>query len=145
MERTIVFLMCLLCAGCWRGDKPTPKFEPGQVWQYKTRPDEEASKLTVVKVDPDEKLGSIVHVQIKDLAIKNPKARGGYERELPLVHFSEKALGASVTTMDSTGPVPTGWDERYKHWKAAFEKGETGVWSAPVAEAIASLERVYGN
>ena len=44
-------------------------FAPGQVWTYKTRPGEEASRIIVCRVETDPKLGEIVHIHVNGLQI----------------------------------------------------------------------------
>ena len=34
------------------------RFQPGQVWQYNTRPGEESSRITIAKVEAHPKLGA---------------------------------------------------------------------------------------
>jgi len=38
------------------------KFHIGQVWKYKTRPNEEQSTLTILRIESLPKLGVIVHI-----------------------------------------------------------------------------------
>lgn len=48
-------------------------FKAGQVWSYHTRPGEEESKVTILKIEEDDKLGVIVHIAINDLNMKSPE------------------------------------------------------------------------
>lgn len=46
------------------------KYEPGQVWSYHTRPGEEASRLTVLRVEPYGKPGDLaVHVRVDGVSV----------------------------------------------------------------------------
>ena len=49
----------------------------GQVWEYKTRPGEEASRIYIAKIDENEKLGRIFHIYIDGLTIKNKHTDAG--------------------------------------------------------------------
>lgn len=49
----------------------------GQIWEYKTREGEGASRLYIVHIDEHEKLGKIYHIFVEGVAIKNPHIGGG--------------------------------------------------------------------
>jgi hypothetical protein len=44
---------------------------PGQIWTYKTRPAEADSHLTILKRETHPKLGTIVHISVDGLRMKN--------------------------------------------------------------------------
>src|ERR1700730_2019737 len=48
-----------------------PKFVPGQVWKYKNRSHEDASTLTILKVESLPTTGTIVHIRIDKVRIDN--------------------------------------------------------------------------
>ncbi len=54
------------------------QFAPGQVWRYKTRSGEEASRVIIGRIEKSPKIGTIVHVKLTGLQIKNPDAPGGH-------------------------------------------------------------------
>jgi hypothetical protein len=67
---TVVSSLCWRIGGVAQDRKcltPTsaedPKFKPGQVWSYKTRPGEERSTITILRVESSPKLGMIVHIE----------------------------------------------------------------------------------
>lgn len=121
------------------------RFQPGQIWKYKTRRGEESSRLTIAKVESNPKLGTIVHIQIKDVAIKSPTAPGGVSKVISHLPYAEQSLIESVTTMDKDTVSPTGWEEGYKQWKSAFDVGKAGIWSIPVSEAVSAMEQVLSK
>lgn len=121
------------------------RFQPGQVWQYKTRPGEEASRLTIAKVESHPKLGTIVHIQIKDVAIKSPTAPGGVSKLISHLPYAEQSLTDSVTTMEKDSVSPTDWEAGYEQWKSAFGAGDGGVWTIPVAEAVSAMEQAINK
>lgn len=96
------------------------RFEPGQVWTYHTRPGEEESRLTIVKVEPHDKLGTIVHIQVNGIAQKPPPARG-LNSVIHHMPFAEEAIGRSVIELAaSDAPVPplplrrvTAWGKKH--------------------------------
>ena len=151
MLRSIIWLTCLVAIGCSRGsdqqEKAAPKsrFQPGQIWQYKTRPGEESSRLTIAKVESNPKLGTIVHIQVKDVAIKSAKAPGGLSKIISHLPFAEQALIDSVTVMEKDNGNPTGWEDGYKQWKSAFDAGKGGIWSITVSEAVSSMEQILSK
>jgi len=121
------------------------RFQPGQIWQYNTRPGEESSRITIAKVEAHPKLGTIIHVQVKDVAIKSSKAPDGVSRVVSHLPFSEQALDKSVTAKEKDGAAPTGWEEGYGQWKSAVDSGKGGIWTIPVSEAIGSLEQILSK
>src|SRR4051794_1654276 len=116
------------------------RFEPGQVWSYHARPGEEASRLTVVKVEPHDKLGTIVHIRVDGVAQKTP---GGVSRVIRHMPFAEEAIAGSVVELLASGaPVPASYEEGYRIWKEAFDEGKAGVFTVTVAESITFCEGV---
>lgn len=92
-----------------------PKFVPGQVWAYKTRPGEESSTLTILRVEKTPKLGTIVHLRIDRVHFSN--CTGGPSPEV-IEHapFTRAALEASVTMkVNSVFQVPA-YDAGYQDW-----------------------------
>jgi hypothetical protein len=88
---------------------------PGQVWSYKTRPGEESSTLTILRVEKTPKLGTIVHLRIDRVHFSN--CTGGPSPEV-IEHapFTRAALEASVTMkVNSVTQVPA-YDAGYKDW-----------------------------
>jgi hypothetical protein len=115
-------------------------FSEGQVWQYRTRPHEASSTVQICKVESDPKLGEVFHISIRDLRIKNPRAPGGFTGEMQHAPVSRQTLQASVTKLVGTSPVGSGYREGYATWRKAFEQGNAGVFSVPVAEIVGGIE-----
>ena len=122
------------------------KYEPGQVWTYRTRPGEEGSRLTVVKVEAHDKLGAIVHIRVDAVAQKNPHAPGGVSRVIHHMPFTADAIDRSVVELVESGvPVPASFGEGYRLWKEAFDAGKGGVWTITVAESISACEEILAR
>jgi hypothetical protein len=123
------------------------KYEPGQVWTYRTRSGEEGSRLTVVKVEAhNKKLGAIVHVRIDGVAQKNPHAPEGVSLVIRHMPFAEAAIDRSVVELVESGvPVPADFEEGYRHWKQACDAGKGGVWTITVAESISACEEALAR
>jgi hypothetical protein len=151
MLRNLCWLTCLVAIGCSRGSDqqekaiPMSRFQSGQVWQYKTRPGEESSRLTIAKVESNPKLGTIVHIQVTDVAIKSTKAPGGVSKVIYHLPFAEQALTDSVTVMEKGSVTPAGWEDGYKQWKSAYDAGKGGIWSITVSEAVTSMEQILSK
>ena len=67
-------------------------FKVGQIWEYKTRPSEEASRLYIVKIESWPNGEKIFHIYADKLKIKNPMLSGGFQTVLPHAPVSEKTL-----------------------------------------------------
>jgi hypothetical protein len=114
------------------------KYHPGQVWDYKTRPSEPLSTLTILKVSTP--LGeTIVHIAIDDVHITD---LSGEEIAHSITHapITPEALDRSVTELvRESGPIPD-FAEGYADWKADWDKEEGGVFIATVAEVVTLME-----
>ena len=124
-------------------------FSVGQVWKYKTRPDESDSRLTIVSIDHDDpEYGDIVHIYVSELNIPNPSAPGGKTVFISHLPYLSDALAQSVTELDSQhDDVERALEqfeatqEGYRLWKRAFENSEAGVFTNPVADAIGFVQK----
>jgi hypothetical protein len=122
------------------------RFKPGQVWIYHTRPGEEDSRLMVIKVEPHDKLGTIVHIRVEGVAQTNPHAPLGVSRVINHMPFAAEAIGKSVIELTASDvPVPTSFEEGYGFWKEAFDKGKAGVFTITVAESITLCEGILNK
>jgi hypothetical protein len=122
------------------------RFKPGQVWTYHTRPGEEDSRLLVVKVEPHDKLGTIVHIRVEGVAQKNPHAPEGVSSVIHHMPFAAEAISKSVIELTASDvPVPTSFEEGYGIWKEAFDQGKAGVFTITVAESITFCEGILNK
>ena len=118
----------------------TGKYRVGQIWKFTPRPGEEGATLTVVRVESSPGLGVIVHVSIKGVHIKSPRAPGGFTDTLQHAPFSEEAITKSVTAfVGETRNLPA-FEEGYREWRKVFDAGTGGVFTITVAEAVAVAE-----
>lgn len=114
-------------------------FRAGQEWAYRTRPGEESSTLTVLRVERSAEPGVIVHVAIAGLDIRNPASPAQPIREIGHLPMSEAAVRRSVTRkLRDDAPLPD-FEEGYRTWRRAYDSGEGGIFSIPVAEAVAAI------
>lgn len=120
-------------------------FEPGQTWAYATRASEERSRIVVCLVEPHADLGEIVHIHINELNFKNKHAATGVSSKIEHMPYSANALRESGITLDgSVGQIPD-ITEGYQQWKTEFDKGDAGVWSIPVSEAVEYMEQTLNQ
>lgn len=106
------------------------KFRAGQVWNWKTPPDQTTAKLIVLRVEDGGKLGTIVHVALSGVTYGNGQTK------IQHIPFAESAVEQSVTTLErESGSIPD-FSEGYGIWREAFNAGKAGVFSITVAEAF---------
>jgi hypothetical protein len=93
------------------------KYRPGQVWDYKTRPSEPLSTLTILKVWTTRLDKTVVHIAIDDVHITDLT---GEEIAHCISHVPifQEALDRSVTKLvKESGPIPD-FAEAYADWEA---------------------------
>ena len=119
-----------------------PKYQPGQVWRYKTRPGEERSTLTVLRV---EAVGAkrIVHIRVDNIRLKN--CFGGEEpNKIEHMPFSREALDQSVIAKVRTVPVPD-FESGYAEWRTAWDGGKAGFYTVTVSEAVEVAQKTFSK
>jgi hypothetical protein len=121
-----------------------PKYQPGQVWKYHTRPAETGSRATILRVDLTPSQGYVVHVALDGLTIKSPQSSDGMAKTISHLPFSEAAIDKSVTELDHIGPVPE-YREGYQTWRDAFDHHKAGVWTVSVADAVTAMESILSG
>ncbi len=142
-------LFAMLLVGCGRESSEhepkmkESKYKIGQAWNYNTRKGEEESRIFIVRSDPDEKLGTIYHIYVDGLRIKNPHSASGSQDYLPHSPVSEKTLDDSVTSLaiENTSDLPD-VSEGYKTWKEAFDNGQGGIFTIPVSQIVQYIEDI---
>jgi len=137
-------LLTAAVVGCSKSEKKTmftdtdkSEFKVGQVWNYRTRPGEEASTIVVLKVETAPGWKTIVHVGVTGLKIKTSK---GIQDTIPHMPFDEAAVKKSVTTKVSDNGKLTDFQEGYGLWREAASSGKGGVFAISVAEAATTVE-----
>ena len=117
---------------------PNVKYREGQVWEYQTRPVDKGSLLRIQKIElihianKDE---AVYHVSVIGLRLPGAPEAGGELQHIPV---SEAALDASVTRLAPTNgafPDPTAGI-------AEWRKANGGVFTIPVADIVASIEKM---
>jgi len=116
------------------------KYQVGQVWDYKTRKGEKDSYLTILKIEEYPKAGIVVHVAIDNVSINGPKTGEYYGHTISHMPFSPEALDKSLTDLKESNSTLPEFEGGYDDWKEQFDKGNAGVFSVTVAEAIGFIE-----
>ena len=112
-------------------------YHPGQVWQYRTRDDEPNSRLTVLRVENLPELGTVVHVRIDGVRLRN--CAGGPEPDtIQHMPFTKDAFARSVTKLLKDGSkIPT--LDGYDQWR----RDCGGVYTITVAQAVNLAEFTF--
>jgi hypothetical protein len=136
------------CRSPWRGSSSggrryaMSRFAAGQLWDYHTRPSDDGSRIRVLRVDVTPHAGVIVHIAVEGVWLPNPNG----ERSATIIGFmpvAEASLEQSVTQLveeDATFVPAADFVEGYQEWKQAFDAGQAGIWTTPVARAMQGLE-----
>ena len=124
-------------------DTTESKYKVGQVWSYKTRPDEKKSTFIVIRVESHPKLGNIIHIALRDLRLRKPN--GDFIEAASHLPFAEEAINKSaIKLLKEKGELPE-YEEGYRLWREAFDAGEAGVYTITVAEAVSVMEETLNQ
>lgn len=132
-------------------ERPLPEtgsdetFTPGQVWRYRTRPAEDASRVMIGKIEERAGAGAIVHVKLVGLAIKNTSAPGGVSSVMTHAPISEAAFAASITELTGDAADLDGFEDGYGTWLSAFEAGDAGIFTITLAEIVDVMEQAFNQ
>jgi len=127
----------------WNNLKNVQEVKAGQIWKYKTRANEELSRVTVFKVDSVGDM-DIVHISIDNLAIKNPKVDTGLSEKIGHTPLSKEAFLSSVIELVSENTNQE-IEEGYYHWKQEFDNGKAGFFEVEISEVVAFIEQSMNN
>jgi hypothetical protein len=148
--RKLLFFGAIICCAvsCYgTAERSTPcpelspaadsKFVPGQVWSYQTRDTEPFSTLTILKVESEPKLGTIIHIRVDRIRLHN--CSGGPEpNQLEHAPFTREALDRSVVKLlrqDAVLPTMEG----YEQWR----RDCGGVYAITVAQMLTVDEQTF--
>lgn len=138
---------------CLTGCKEQPKkqnsvddkFKAGQIWKYNTRVGEENSAIEILKVEKYASEGTVIHIYVNGLKLKNPRRPSGFSDDIGHLPISKEALLKSVTTLVSENNKLPDYQEGYNNWKEAFDNKKGSVFSITVKEAIQYGEEATSN
>ena len=136
-----------LLAGCLllgaAGGVLAETYQVGQVWSYKTRPQEPKSELMILRIDNTSKLGQVVFIGLTNLRIQHASGKLLPPSISPLP-FTKDALDKSVIKQIGTTDKFLKSDFGYAKWKEAQQAGKTPpTYDRPVAEIVNRLENGF--
>jgi hypothetical protein len=141
MKNLIRWLCCWLVLGA-AGGAFAETYEVGQVWSYKTRPQEKSSTLIVLRIDNTSKLGQVVFVGLKDVRLLHPS--GKVVSSMSPLPFTKDALDQSVIKLLGKTDKLMESSFGYEKWKEAQFAGKKPLtYAKPVAEIVNGLENGY--
>ena len=114
---------------------PAPDLRPGQRWAYPARPGEDKSRAVILKVEDLPPAGRVAHVAVEGVRIPGVPAAADGTTRIAHMPYDADALVGCLTAHAGDGPVPD-FADGYAEWRAAFDRGEAGVWTAPIAVAV---------
>lgn len=140
MNHLRLLVCCLLISAA--GSAWAENYEVGQIWSYKTRPQEPDSKLMVLRIDNTSKLGQVVFIGLKDLRVQHPS--GKVIASMSPLPFTKAALDQSVVKLVGKTDKLMSANIGYAKWKEAELAGKTRqTYVKPVAEIVNGLENGY--
>ena len=110
------------------------------MWSYKARPNEEKSYFIIVKIENDARLGTIVHVAMRGLKMKNPRSPDGISDTVNHMPFTEDAVNRSALKLLKEKVELPDYEEGYQMWRDAFDAERAGVYTITLAEAVKVME-----
>ena len=117
-----------------------PAYAKGQVWEYKTRPHEQDSRVKIQKIeDAGDRAGKIYHVSIVDVHFEGLNSVSNLIQHLPV---SRETLDASVTRLaeDQAAVFPS-VEEGIAEWRRA----NGGVFTITLAQVVEFAEQALRN
>jgi hypothetical protein len=136
--RGLCFVMLLGAAGGVCAET----YEVGQIWSYKTRPQEKNSTLMILRIDNTSKLGQVVFVGLKDVRVVHPS--GKILSSMSPLPFTKDALDRSVIKLLGKTDKLMQSNFGYQKWKEAqFAGKRPPTYAKPVAEIVNALENGY--
>lgn len=120
------------------------RFTVGQVWSYKTRPSESASRLVIGRIDSIDGQ-NVIHIKITGLMLKNPLRPGLPQSQLNHAPISETALLNSVIAKVEDKVDLDGFQDGYDEWHSAFKRGKGGWYTESVADIPDTIEQVLAK
>lgn len=116
------------------------EYRAGQIWQYRTRPGEERSRLYIVKVETLSNGEPAFHLYLDNLKIPNSQLPGHVQSELPHTPVSSQTLDQSVVKLLGVATTVPDISEGYAVWREAYDAGEGGIFTISVAEIVDFIE-----
>ncbi len=126
-------------------DTADSRYQPGQIWRYKTRDQEPDSTLAVLKVESYPNLGNVVHVAVERVQFTSVQGPEGSLHRIPHLPFGEGAVDTSVTELVGHTDMLPPFTAEYLDWRQSFDAEEAGVFIIQVKEAVEFIEQVLSQ
>ena len=141
LKKQFCGLVCGVMLGM-AGGAGAENYEVGQIWSYKTRPQEPGSTLMILRIDNTTKLGQVVFVGLKDVRVQHPT--GKVLSSMSPLPFTRDALDQSVIKLLGQTDKVMDSNFGYQKWKEAqFAGKKPPTYVKPVAEIVGALENGY--
>ncbi|HEY9789972.1 MAG TPA: hypothetical protein V6D22_06220 [Candidatus Obscuribacterales bacterium] len=116
-------------------------FEVGQVWRYKTRPQDPASTFIITKIDKL-KGHKIVHVFVTDVIVVDATHPKGYATFISRVPMDEKQLTKdAVSIVRSKVALPEHALDGYDEWRKEYMAGDAGEYTQPLSTFVGFVDQ----
>lgn len=115
------------------------RYEAGQIWEYRTRPEDTGSLLRIQAIEEPGvagDLGVVYHISIVGVRF----TRGDLAPEIGHLPVSRETLDASVTRLSSATPPFPDATPGIAEWRAA----QGGVYTISLAEIVGLADEMLG-
>jgi hypothetical protein len=131
-------LACCLMLGA-AGHVSAENYQVGQIWSYKTRPQEPDSTLMILRIDNTSKLGPVVFIGLQNVRIR--QSNGRVVATMSPIPITKDALDQSVLKVVGKTDKVMPSDKGYANWKATLLSGKNPPTHVkPVAATINDIE-----
>jgi hypothetical protein len=124
-------------------NKDAKSIQIGQIWEYKTRINEEKSRVKIFKID-NVNNEEIIHIIISDLKIKNTQKTENVDN-VGHVPLSKKAFLSSITKLERQESILPQIEEGYYEWNQAYSDGKAGVFDIEIKEVVNYIEQTLNQ
>jgi hypothetical protein len=117
-------------------------YEVGQIWSYRTRPQEPNSALMILRIDSSTDLGEVIFIRLYNLNFRSTNGTILVPVLSPLP-FTRAALDRSVLKLTRKTDMVEQSELAYTKWKQAHLEGKkVALYKRPVAQVLPDLEAV---
>ena len=125
--------LLLASLGLLSGQAPAPKYAQGQVWEYKTRPQDTGSLLKIQRIESLHE-HMVYHISVIGVHLGGSAAPNALQH-LPV---SDETLDASTIRLSQARPdFPATFEEGIATWREA----NGGIFTIPVAEIVDIIDQ----
>jgi len=114
-------------------------YTPGQVWNFRGRPQDERPRVKIQMVEQDPSGEAVFHVSLTGLAFANPHVPG----EIAHAPVSRETLDASVLDLAAEDPDKPFPDPA--EGVASWKEGEGGVFTVTLADLAQMFDQVTAD